>query len=280
MSLSPIGRAGAGVWWIAVGCGGSTEPGDPGGPGDPPTTVPVPIESCNGLDDDGDGAIDEELRHRYWADADGDGLGDPAVYRDACVPLVGYTDQPGDCDDTDPAWTGPIDEARVVDASVEAGLADLGPSWTGYNPCIHEALGGGLAAGDIDDDGDVDLFFPRMYTPSLLVRNDGTGRFTVDGAFPAIDGAWSGAQFVDVDGDRDLDLAVSPISADRIALYVNDGTGGFVEDGAARGFVPPSDGGCADQFGISAGDVDGDADLDLFVAGWQERLTLGERAPS
>ncbi|MCU0862575.1 MAG: FG-GAP-like repeat-containing protein [Planctomycetes bacterium] len=78
----------------------------------------------------------------------------------------------------------------------------------------------------------------------------------------------------DVDGDGDLDLVVGnygfgPLGAER--LYLNDGTGAFVD--ATAGRMPVVfDATCA----VALGDVDGDGDLDLVTGnrGGQNRLYL------
>ena len=61
------------------------------------------VESCNGLDDDCDGATDEGLSGQvYFADADGDGFGDPATAVEACrAPAGTWVGRAGDCDDSD-----------------------------------------------------------------------------------------------------------------------------------------------------------------------------------
>jgi enediyne biosynthesis protein E4 len=159
-------------------------------------------------------------------------------------------------------------DVRFVDVSVEAGFAALGPSWTGESPCLREALGGGAAVGDVDGDGDLDVFLPRMYLPSQLLLNDGTGRFDLSDGLPELVGAANGSLLADLDGDRDLDLVVAPIGPEPVRLLVNDGAGGFVE--RADSGLPVFEGACADLFGVSAADVDVDGDLDLFLAGWKE----------
>ena len=65
--------------------------------------------------------------------------------------------------------------------------------------------------GDIDNDGDPDLFVGVLYGDHLLFRNDGTGKFTrVDAAKAGIPcpGNTTGACFADFDGDGDLDLYI------------------------------------------------------------------------
>jgi hypothetical protein len=63
---------------------------------------PAGIEVCNGRDDDCDGEIDEddaEDAPTWYADADGDGAGDPEARIDACVCPAGYVATDDDCDD-------------------------------------------------------------------------------------------------------------------------------------------------------------------------------------
>lgn len=261
---------------LTVGCRRS-EPAPPSALSSPTTSTAGAGELCNGIDDDGDDEIDEGLRRTYYRDQDGDGLGDPASAQDACFRPVGTVDVAGDCDDNDPELTGPVEDQHFVDVSDEAGLRGLGPSWTGWNGCIHEGLGGGAAVGDIDGDGDLDVFLPRIYAEDQLLVNDGAGRFTKAPGFLGSVDASNGASFVDIDGDRDLDLIVSQVGELPLLVYVNDGSGRFEEEALARGAaIGGGPGLCSDQFGISAADVDMDGDVDLLVAAWQEENRLGQ----
>jgi hypothetical protein len=68
-------------------------------------TCEPPVEVCNGVDDDCDGAIDEEdaADAREWfRDEDGDGFGSAARSVRACIQPSGYVDLDSDCYDANP----------------------------------------------------------------------------------------------------------------------------------------------------------------------------------
>ena len=82
-----------------------------------PSTKPVdtgdshpscPAETCNGLDDDCDGVVDEDaLDAPAWhPDADGDNFGDPATTVEACAAPEGYVPDATDCAHQQPGNTG------------------------------------------------------------------------------------------------------------------------------------------------------------------------------
>jgi len=60
-------------------------------------------EVCNGVDDDCDGQIDEEASDalEWFADADGDGYGNPALSLVECTAPASFVDNDHDCDDGD-----------------------------------------------------------------------------------------------------------------------------------------------------------------------------------
>ncbi|MFN4255628.1 MAG: beta strand repeat-containing protein, partial [Saprospiraceae bacterium] len=62
----------------------------------------APDNTCNGIDNDCDGSTDEDATAVvYYADADGDGLGDPNVTQTAgCTAPTGFVDNDDDCDDS------------------------------------------------------------------------------------------------------------------------------------------------------------------------------------
>ncbi len=67
-----------------------------------PLRAPDRAESCDSLDNDCDGVVDEGVSRTVWADADGDGHGDPeGVTAQTCSVGVGWAEVADDCDDAD-----------------------------------------------------------------------------------------------------------------------------------------------------------------------------------
>jgi len=138
--------------------------------------------------------------------------------------------------------------------------------------------GAGVAAGDVNGDGWVDLYFGQMDGPNRLYLNEGTGalsfREATAEAGVAHEGVYTtGVTFADVDGDNDLDLLVASMSTD-IVLYRNDGTGRFkrVENsglGTGNGSTT-----------LALADIDGDGDLDLYVTNYKEKSVKDLFEPS
>jgi hypothetical protein len=58
-------------------------------------------ETCDGRDEDCNGAIDDGLAASWYADKDGDKYGDPATPSLNCLPLPGYVRDSTDCNDAD-----------------------------------------------------------------------------------------------------------------------------------------------------------------------------------
>jgi hypothetical protein len=119
--------------------------------------------------------------------------------------------------------------------------------------------GQGATDTDFDGDGDIDVLAANRTGPMNVLRNDGTGNFTLTD--PAEIGitheAWDGITTADIDNDGDLDLLLGSGGGDG-HLYINDGGGNFQH---AQAF--PRMAGYMGGFA----DLDNDSDLDLYFAG-------------
>jgi enediyne biosynthesis protein E4 len=156
------------------------------------------------------------------------------------------------------------------------------------------AWGNGVCAGDVDNDGRLDLYVTN-WGPNFLFRNRGDGAFEeVASKAGVAAGGWStGCTFLDADADGDLDLYVARyvattwdavMRAERTLVWRNGprimvgpaglpgesdlffenvGNGSFKEATEAHGLADPAR---AYGFGVVATDFDDDGRVDLFVA--------------
>jgi enediyne biosynthesis protein E4 len=156
------------------------------------------------------------------------------------------------------------------------------PSGVALNENGREQAGMGLAAGDYDNDGRVDLHITNFSDDSnVLYHNDGEGNFT-DVTFqsglgePSIPFLGWGTSFLDYDNDGWADLIVAnghvyPVVDDhqwgtsyaqQTLLFRNVRNGRFERIGAAPGS------GLARALtarGLAVGDLDGDGRLDVVI---------------
>ena len=142
-----------------------------------------------------------------------------------------------------------------------------------FLPAKHSQLGPGHAWGDIDGDGDDDLFVGgAAFEKPTLYRNEGGFKFNLvetaafDGDVRCED---LGAVLFDCDSDGDLDLFVvsggveSKLSSSAMQdrLYINNGSGQF-EKSSERLPVYQSSGGP-----VCVADYNNDGLIDIFVGG-------------
>jgi hypothetical protein len=128
--------------------------------------------------------------------------------------------------------------------------------------------GGGVAVGDIDNDGLLDLYFTSNVGPNRLYLNKGNYRFEDVTERAGVAGAadWTtGATMADVNGDGYVDIYVSavnypPISGHTV-LYINNGDVTFTDMTEAYGLRHT---GYSTQAAFFDYDLDGDLDAYLL----------------
>ncbi|HEY3113665.1 MAG TPA: CRTAC1 family protein [Gemmatimonadaceae bacterium] len=133
------------------------------------------------------------------------------------------------------------------------------------------ALGSGVALGDVDGDGLVDIFLARVGGPSALYKNLGNWKFediTRASGVELKGRNTLGATLVDIDGDGDLDLLVTSLGGPN-GLFLNDGHGHFTEVTDAVGLASRRGSTTA-----TFADVDGDGSLDLYIANYKAKDAL------
>ncbi len=130
----------------------------------------------------------------------------------------------------------------------------------------------GACAGDLDNDGDMDLYITSLNGTNNLFQNMGTRGFidysTISHGIGKEEDRTNACIFGDVDNDGDLDIFITnEYSSNR--LYLNNGAAIFEEVTEMTGLTT-TDGG----MGCSFGDIDGDGDIDLYVSNWSKKNIL------
>jgi hypothetical protein len=149
-------------------------------------------------------------------------------------------------------------DGTFTDASGPAGLRPDGK-------------GLGVLAGDVDLDGDVDLYVANDTTENFLYINDGRGKLSEVGLIRgvAVDqmglaNGSMGVELADVDLDGWPDLWVANYDRELLALYRNVGNGAFLHVSQSAGIA--AIGNRYVSWGMAARDFDRDGDEDLVVS--------------
>ncbi len=171
-------------------------------------------------------------------------------------------------------------------AGLDVVFVDVGVA-AGIQP-YHMAggLGGGVAASDFDNDGDIDLFVPNgLGFPDQLYRNLGGGVFEEIASAVGVASVENSrsALWLDYDNDGDLDLLVARddqgeefVNLDTtLILYQQTAPAQFVDVTVAAGLFADLAGDVSTHNGgLCAGDINKDGHLDICLAQWDRGLSL------
>ncbi|MCX2680956.1 VCBS repeat-containing protein [Galbibacter sp. EGI 63066] len=138
-----------------------------------------------------------------------------------------------------------------------------------YHTYGYIYMGGGVAVGDINNDGLVDLYFTGNMVPNKLYLNKGNMEFEdiTESAGVTGDSRWyTGVTMADVNNDGYLDIYCSvggKFDPKENQLFINNGDNTFTEQAEEYGIALKSNSVQATFF-----DYDLDGDLDLYVANY------------
>jgi hypothetical protein len=207
-----------------------------------PNVNPDATETCNGIDDDCDGGVDENC-HTWCHDADDDGYGDPNDSIEALELPPDYVGDCYDCDDSDPninpdateVCNGIDDDCDFsVDEQCETCCRD--EDGDGYGDPAHSVKTTDRPAGCVFDCTDCDDSDPAV-NPGA---SDACGEDrNCDGDYP-VPQTW----YRDADGDGTGDPNETMVACEQPPGYVGDaGQSGQGTDGGQSGEgvsdVPP-----------------------------------------
>ena len=162
-----------------------------------------------------------------------------------------------------------------TDVTGESGISfTVGFAGGTDNPEVASIVSSGVASGDYDQDGDIDLFIVRGdLGPNLLYQNQGNLVFTDVAEEAGVaytkeeNETWRHATpaMADLDGDGDLDLLLPGLEGDPFLVFSNDGDGTFTDLSSGSGLDRMQA-----EYSLSPalGDYDLDGDLDLALGHW------------
>ncbi len=239
---------------------------------DDAAVFPGAIESCNSVDDDCDGVVDNNSGLDWYTDADGDGFGDASDGTQSCDGSSGTVADSTDCDDGDATVHPGADEIcddadQDCDGTVDEGAVDA-PSWygdadgDGYGDPATVTRDCDQPSNTVDDGTDCDDSSADAH-PGGIEACDGLDN-DCDGFVDEDEARGASTWYLDVDGDgyggdtATVTACDQPSNAVDVSLATDcDDGDASVNPGASETYYDGIDSDCA-------GDDDFDQDADGY----------------
>ena len=125
----------------------------------------------------------------------------------------------------------------------------------------YASNGSGLAANDLDGDGEIDLVFASIDGESTILWNDGNLVFSAESINDSLTRA---ANIVDVNGDGKLDILFTHNSLEGVSYWRNQGGRRFIRE--------PLEGVDHYAYSMAWADLNGDGPLDLVTGAYDVDL--------
>jgi hypothetical protein len=209
-----------------------------------------------------------------WLDFDNDGYVDLIVTRYFDWSLEGNSDtycgerKPGHRIYCDPDVFKPLPNA-LFHNNGDGTFTDVSEQ-SGFGQYLGKGMG--VAIGDFNGDGKMDVFVTNDKMPHFLYRNDGNGRFTEMGFAAGVSAndtgtmvSGMGCDFKDVDNDGWPDIFLTDLITNSFTLFINQGKGFFLDRTfpSAIGSLSVAHSGWSNKLL----DIDNDGWKDVFSAG-------------